>query len=118
MSITKNYKEGNQGSDFNYRSRVLRGLAEIAGNTDELSSLSGLSPKAKTPTSVASTGVTNIPAGATEISIFNNGTGDATVNGVVCPPGVTRNFGMRNPTSAVIVCDGGGTEELIIDYMA
>lgn len=72
----------------------------------------------KTPTSIASTGVTNIPAFATEISIFNNGTGDATVNGVKCPPGVTRTFGFKNPTSAIIVCDGLGTEELIIDYMA
>jgi hypothetical protein len=71
----------------------------------------------KAPTSVASTGVTNIPEGATEISIFNNGTGNATVNGVVCPAGVTRTFGFKNPTSAIIVCDGGGTEELIIDYM-
>lgn len=72
----------------------------------------------KTPTSIASTGVTNIPAFATEISIFNNGTGDAIVNGVKCPAGVTRTFGFKNPTSAIIVCDGLGTEELIIDYMA
>jgi hypothetical protein len=72
---------------------------------------------AKVPISVASTGITNIPAGTTEISIFNNGTGDATVNGVKCPPGVTRTFGFKNPTSAIIVCDGGTTEELIIDYM-
>lgn len=72
---------------------------------------------AKTPTSVVSTGVTNIPVGATEISIFNNGTGDGTVNGVKIPAGVTRTFGFKNPTSAIIVCNGGGTEELIIDYM-
>lgn len=73
---------------------------------------------AKAPTSVASTGITNIPTGATEISVFNNGTGNATVNGTTCPPGVTRTFGFKNPTSAIIVCDGGGTEQLIIDYMA
>lgn len=85
-------------------------LTDILADTAELTVVKGA-------TSVASTGVTNIPAGATEISIFNNGTGDALVNGTVCPPGVTRTFGFKNPTSAVIVCDGGGTEELIIDYM-
>ena len=73
--------------------------------------------KSKTPTSFASTGVTNVPIGATEVSIFNNGTGDGIVNGTKIPAGVTRTFGFNNPTSAVIVCDGRGTEELIIDYM-
>lgn len=86
-------------------------LATIDADTSALTA-------AKTPTSVVSTGVTNIPAGATEISVFNNGTGNATVNGTVLPAGVTRTFGFKNPTSAQIVCDGGGTEQLIIDYMA
>ena len=71
----------------------------------------------KTATSVVTTGTHNVPVGATEVSIFNNGTGDATVNGTKIPAGVTRTFGFKNPLAAIIACDGGGTEELIIDYM-
>jgi hypothetical protein len=117
MSILENSKKGGENSRFDYNFKTLLGLQKIADNTQGISEL-------KTPTSVITDGTelptpyeVTIPAGASEISIFNNGTGDATVNGVKCPPGVTRNFGMRNPISAVIVCNGGGTEELIIDYM-
>jgi hypothetical protein len=44
MSITKNYKEGNKGSDFNFRSKILKGLQKISDNTGT----SGKSP-ASTP---------------------------------------------------------------------
>lgn len=71
----------------------------------------------KTPTHYVGTGTHNVPIGATEISIFNNGTGDATVNATIIPAGVTRTFGFKNPIAVAIACDGVGSEQLIIDYM-
>lgn len=71
----------------------------------------------KTPTSILTTTSHDIPVGASEVSVFNNGTTDATVNGVKCPAGVTRTFGFKNEIDTQIVCTASATSELIIDYM-
>lgn len=74
----------------------------------------------KTPTSidtdVAGT-AGSVPIGATEISFFNAGNNDATVNGITIPAGVTRTFGFHNPISTAITFDAL-TSRLLIDYMA
>ena len=106
-------KQHGRGTDSALRIRIQELRNRISSLITKIDKLTVV----KAPTSFASTGVTNIPVGATEVSIFNNGTGDAEVNGTKIPAGVTRTFGFNNPTSAIIVCDGGGTEELIIDYM-
>jgi hypothetical protein len=58
MSITKNYKEGNKGSDFNYRSRILKGLQNVSDNTQLLGTL--VTVMQRTLTSTASPGVLDI----------------------------------------------------------
>lgn len=74
----------------------------------------------RTPTSIDTdvAGATgNVPVGATEISFFNAGSADATVNGTTIPAGVTRTFGFKNPINAAIAFDAL-TSRLLIDYMA
>jgi hypothetical protein len=70
----------------------------------------------KTATSVNTTVISNIPVGASEISIFNNGMADATVNSTPLPAGVTRTFGFKNEIDTLIVCNGNGNQ-ILIDYM-
>jgi len=72
---------------------------------------------AKTPTSVNTTGAGTVPIGASEISFFNNGSIDATVNGTPLPAGVTRTFGFKNDIDTAIAYNGNG-EQVLIDYMA
>ena len=105
--------QDDRGTPIGTYQDVIDFLTKLVGIPADVNVVSVL----KTPISFSSSGVTNVPVGATEVSVFNNGTGDAIVNGVKCPAGVTRTFGFKNPISAVIVCDGRGTEELIIDYM-
>ena len=71
----------------------------------------------KTPTSVNTTGAGSVPIGASEISFFNNGSLDATVNGTPLPAGVTRTFGFKNDIDTAIAYNGNG-EQVLIDYMA
>lgn len=71
----------------------------------------------KTPTPIYTNADFSIPAGATEVSILNNGTSNITINGVVTPPGIRRRFGDRNPTDSAlnIVTSGNNVSA---DYMA
>ena len=71
----------------------------------------------KTPTKVVSAGITVIPIGATEVSIFNNGAGAATSNGGTIPAGVEETYGFHNPIDTAITVDGLTTEQMIITYM-
>lgn len=70
----------------------------------------------KTATSVSTTATGTVPIGASEISFFNNGNNDATVNGIPLPAGVTRTFGFKNDIDTAIAFDGNG-EQILIDYM-
>lgn len=70
----------------------------------------------RTTVKIVTSGTHNIPVGATEVDVFNNGTADAQCNGGKLPSGVTESYGYRNPIDAPIAVDGGGTVELIITY--
>jgi len=109
MSLGRNVKKGGNRSSDLYELQVLNRI---------LDAISGKG-QGKTPKSYAlSTGHT-IPAGATEISVFNNSSNvasTAVVNGTVLPAGVTRSFGFRDPIAKSIICNGNG-DELLIDYM-
>lgn len=135
MGKGNNKTYGNKGNNHPYQFNVLRALGELVtlstpppgGLATEatLAALDAELKRQKTPTSVITDGTelptayeVSIPVGASEISVFNNGTTDATVNGVKCPAGVTRTFGFKNEIDTAIVCTGNATAELIIDYMA
>lgn len=77
----------------------------------------GIITLSKTATSINTTGSGSVPIGASEVSFFNNGSLDATVNGTPLPAGVTRTFGFKNDILVAIAYDGNG-EQLLIDYMA
>jgi hypothetical protein len=57
-----------------------------------------------------------VPVGATEITVFNNGATNITINGAVTPPGFKRSYGFKNPISAVLNVVTSGNQ-VLIDYM-
>lgn len=112
-----NAKSGNKGSNYNFEFRLLSILADSIKAIQAQDLILENLVEQRTPTSVVTTGSYIIPIGASEISIFNNSTIDALVNGTSIPSGVTRTFGFKNPIDTSITCNGNGVSELIIDYM-
>lgn len=110
---------------FNNENYALYLLEQIAENTVGLDSsttnalLEEIRDKLvaqKTPTSVVTTTTENIPVGASEVSVFNNGSSNATVNGTILPPGFERSFGFLAPTATTIPVVANGNQ-VLIDYM-
>ena len=113
MSITKNYKEGNKGSDFNFRSKILKGLQKISDNTGT----SGKSPaQERTPSLTRATTGGTLVAGARSVSFLNSGADDVpTVLGSVLKQGesISFNAGGEDDTLSAIAYTVASGELLI-----
>lgn len=68
-------------------------------------------------TEIETTGSGTIPAGATEVSIINNGTTDATLSTVIntgkVPGGSTKTLGMNGRTYPIIYYNANGNQVFI-----
>lgn len=69
----------------------------------------------ETPAIVITTASGSVTAGKKSISIYNSGTGAATVNGVSFPAGLSVSWtASEGNTLDAVTYDGGGTETLVI----
>jgi hypothetical protein len=122
MSIGNLKTEGNKGNNFPWQYKMLLGLQGIIdSNTDCCTALTDLlSPEARTPRVVRTSGSFTNAVKVFSFSIANVGTADGTALGVTIKPGEIVNFDasvMNNYFGiGAITADGTGTE-LLISYI-
>jgi len=127
MSIGNNKSEGNKGYNFPYQSKVLKGLQQIADNTDGGASevtlkvvATALASLIRVPNIIRTSAAGTITPAVFDFSVANVGVADGTILGVPnnILPGETLSFSagaMNNyyPANS-ITYDGTGTELVII----